>query len=153
MFSAGLHSVGTEQVEGQTSFSRIYSYCLFVSCWCLTPSPGLQTLSRLHLNIGLAPSWVGLPLGLTSCLATNQCLDIPHGPLLEHPDPSEGAWVHCGSKGAFQEQSLPPEKGLRSFQLSSVTQSCLTLCDPMDCSTPGFSVHHQLLEFTQTHVH
>ena len=37
-------------------------------------------------------------------------------------------------------------------QFSSVTQSCLTLCDPMDCSTPGFPVHHQLLEFTQTHV-
>ena len=36
---------------------------------------------------------------------------------------------------------------------SSVAQSCLTLCDPMDCSTPGFPVHHQLLEITQTHVH
>ena len=35
----------------------------------------------------------------------------------------------------------------------SVTQSCLTLCDPMDGSTPGFPVHHQLLEFAQTHVH
>ena len=32
-------------------------------------------------------------------------------------------------------------------------QSCLTLCDPMDCSTPGFPVHYQLPEFTQTHVH
>ena len=39
------------------------------------------------------------------------------------------------------------------FQFSSVTQSCPTLCDPMDCSTPGLPVHHQLLEFTQTHVH
>ena len=38
-------------------------------------------------------------------------------------------------------------------QLSSVTQSCLTLCDPMDCSMPGLPVHHQLQEFTQTHVH
>ena len=38
-------------------------------------------------------------------------------------------------------------------QLSSVTQSCLTLCDPMDCTTPGFPVHHQLLELAQTHVH
>ena len=38
-------------------------------------------------------------------------------------------------------------------QLSSVAQLCLTLCDPMDCSTPGFPVHHQLLEFTQTYVH
>ena len=34
----------------------------------------------------------------------------------------------------------------------SVAKSCLTVCDPMDCSTPGLSVHHQLLEFTQTHV-
>ena len=40
-----------------------------------------------------------------------------------------------------------------SVQFSSVAQSCLTLCNPMDCSTPGLSVHHQLPEFTQTHVH
>ena len=40
-----------------------------------------------------------------------------------------------------------------SFQFSSVTQSCLTLCDPMNHSTPGLPVHHQLLEFTQTRVH
>ena len=39
------------------------------------------------------------------------------------------------------------------MQLSSVTQSCLTLCNTMDCSTPGLPVHHQLPEFTQTHVH
>ena len=38
-------------------------------------------------------------------------------------------------------------------QLSSVAQSRPTLCDPMDCSTPGFPVHHQLPEYTQTHVH
>ena len=35
----------------------------------------------------------------------------------------------------------------------SVAQSCPTLCDPMDCSTPGFPVHHQLLELAQTQVH
>ena len=39
-----------------------------------------------------------------------------------------------------------------SVQFSSVAQSCLTLCDPMNRSTPGLPVHHQLLEFTQTHV-
>ena len=33
-----------------------------------------------------------------------------------------------------------------------VSQSCLTLCDPLDCSTPGLTVHHQLPEFTQTYV-
>ena len=38
-------------------------------------------------------------------------------------------------------------------EFSSVTQSCLILCDPMDCKTPGFPVHHQFLEPTQTHVH
>ena len=42
---------------------------------------------------------------------------------------------------------------LLSGQFSSVTQSCLTLCHPMNCSTPGLPVHHQLLEFTQTHIH
>ena len=38
-------------------------------------------------------------------------------------------------------------------QFSSVTQSCLTLCDPMDYSMPGLPVYHQLPEYTQTHVH
>ena len=51
-----------------------------------------------------------------------------------------------------------PKKGnakecSRSDQIRSVTESCLTLCDPMNRSTPGLPVHHQLLEFTQTHVH
>ena len=41
----------------------------------------------------------------------------------------------------------------KSVQFSSVTQSCPTLCDPMNRSTPGLPVHHQLPEFTQTHVH
>ena len=39
------------------------------------------------------------------------------------------------------------------FQFSSVAPSCPTLCDPMNCSTPGLLTHHQLPEFTQTHVH
>ena len=39
------------------------------------------------------------------------------------------------------------------MSISSVPQSCLTLCDPMNCSTPGLPVHHQCLELTQTHVH
>ena len=42
---------------------------------------------------------------------------------------------------------------LSSVQFISVAQSCPTLCDPMNCSMPGLPVHHQLLEFTQTHVH
>jgi len=42
---------------------------------------------------------------------------------------------------------------ISSVQFSSVAQLSLTLCDPMDCSMPGLPVHHQLPEFTQTHVH
>ena len=43
--------------------------------------------------------------------------------------------------------------GSSSSSSSSVAQSCQTLCNPMNHSTPGLPVHHQLLEFTQTHVH
>ena len=45
-----------------------------------------------------------------------------------------------------------PQSCKESVQFSSVAQLCLTLCNPMNCSTPGLPVHHQLLEFTQTHV-
>ena len=54
----------------------------------------------------------------------------------------------CGAGGCLSHSLYPS-----SVQFSSVFQSCLTLCDPMDCSMPGFPVHHQLLELTQTHVH
>ena len=56
-------------------------------------------------------------------------------------------------------QTLPKFMSIASvmpsnhLQFSSVTQSCLTLCDLMNHSTPGLPVHHQLLEFTQNHVH
>ena len=55
----------------------------------------------------------------------------------------------CMSIEKSEKCDLP--SGLDQF--SSVSQLCLTLCDPMNCSTPGLPVHHQLLEFTQTHVH
>ena len=42
---------------------------------------------------------------------------------------------------------------IESVHFSSVAQSCPTLCNPMDCNTPGLPVHHQLPEFTQIHVH
>ena len=48
--------------------------------------------------------------------------------------------------------TVPPGKPL-SLLIRSAAQSCLTLCDPMNRSTPGLPVHHQLPEFTQTHVH
>ena len=56
-----------------------------------------------------------------------------------------------GFKGRFE----PAKEKINKLEghFSSVTQYCPTLCDSMNCSTPGLPVHHQLLEFTQTHVH
>ena len=61
-----------------------------------------------------------------------------------------GGYISCISQGAVQNYS--DSKKIISCRCS-VTQSCLTLCDPMDCSTPGFPVHHQLPDLAQTHVH
>ena len=52
-----------------------------------------------------------------------------------------------------KEKENPSSVPIHSVQFSSVAQSCPTLCDPMNCSTPGPPVHHQLPEFIQTHVH
>ena len=61
------------------------------------------------------------------------------------------------STNSFSTRSLSQAKPLTRFipsvHFSSVAQLCPTLCDPMNHSTPGLSVHHQLPEFTQTHVH
>ena len=60
--------------------------------------------------------------------------------------------LNCSSlyKTRFVTSSL---FALKHHQFSSVSQSCPTLCDSMNCSMPGLPVHHQLPEFTQTHVH
>ena len=58
-------------------------------------------------------------------------------------------------KGKIQSESgyINNKNSFLAFQSSSVAQSCSTLCDPMNRSTPGLPVHHQLPEFTQTHAH
>ena len=69
-------------------------------------------------------------------------------------------WLRWGNGRQIMERLVSKGKinyqrnhDFTSCQFSSVTQSCPTLCNPMDCSTPGFPVHHQLPELTQTHVH
>ena len=76
------------------------------------------------------------------------------------PFPSPGDLSNLGTEPKFPllaSDSLPLSHREvhigHSVQFSSVAQSCLILCDPMNCSTPGLPVHHQLPEFTQTHVH
>ena len=60
-------------------------------------------------------------------------------------------FIRCGVK--FLQELLDHMLLLCSVQISSVAQSCLTLCDPMDWSMPGFPVPHQLPELAQTHYH
>ena len=64
---------------------------------------------------------------------------------------STGCWCQGFQTSSTGGPFFPQRKS--SVQFSSVAQSGLTLCNPMNCSTPGLPVHHQLLEFTQTHVH
>ena len=58
-----------------------------------------------------------------------------------------------GLKLNIQKTEITASCPISSVQFSSVTQSCPSLCDTMNRSTPGLPVHHQLPEFTQTHVH
>ena len=63
---------------------------------------------------------------------------------------TEASWWESLTEG--ETGSYNDGRGMLN-QFSSVAQSCLTLCDPTDCRTPGFPVHHLLPEHTQTHVH
>ena len=68
------------------------------------------------------------------------------------------AWraaAHGVTKSRIQlsEHTLSTDNLFSSVQFSSVTHSCPTLCNPLDCSRPGFPVHQQLLELAQTSVH
>ena len=72
--------------------------------------------------------------------------------LLPSQSPKISSNIKC-SMISMDEEGLPCFAKLMVARFSSVTQLCPTLCDPMDCSTPGLPVHHQLPEFSQTHVH
>ena len=73
------------------------------------------------------------------------------------PPPPQSLGQHWGSPlwlySMVKESCSPRLDSVWAQTLSSGAQSCPTLCNSMDCSTPGLPVHHQLLEFTQTHVH
>ena len=82
------------------------------------------------------------------------------------PQPEGSPYLPAAHREKQQRPNIVRNKQMRKFEVtlaylcdsqhlkfSSVTQSCPTLCNPMDCSTPGLPVHHQLPGPTQTHVH
>ena len=97
-----------------------------------------------------APSLLGLrfPLRLNSC----RCQAGGEEAGGARPSGTRGqsretaGWGSCEGQGRLPSHCLP-------LQFSPVAQSCPTLCDPINRSRPGLPVHHQLREFTQTHVH
>ena len=97
---------------------------------------------------------------LYQCWVTSQIEDrVPftHWAVLCHTDPKDHHlsqnFTSLLWKLSFILCKKLPTKILLDHQFSLVAQSCPTLCDPMNYSTPGLPVHHQLPEFTQTHVH
>ena len=72
---------------------------------------------------------------------------------LSNPWIEPGSPASCASQADFSPLSHQGSPSCVSEQIRSVAQSCPTLCDLMNCSTPGLSVHHQLPEFTETHIH
>ena len=79
------------------------------------------------------------------------CSGLPFRPPGDLPDPGIEPRSPAWAGEFFTAES--PGSPLYWLQFSSVAQSCPTLCNPMNRSTPGLPVHHQLPEFTQTHVH
>ena len=95
---------------------------------------------------------------LNSCPSSRWCLPTVSSSVV----PFSSRLQSFPASGSFQMSQLFVSGGqsigasasvLPMNQFSSVAQSCLTLCDPMDCSMPGLPVHHQLPECTQIHVH
>ena len=92
---------------------------------------------------------------LQSCLTLCNPMTVAHQAPLSMGFSRQEHWtgLPCAPPGDLPNPGTEPSSVSCLWRFSSVTQTCPTLCNPMDCSTPGLPVHHQLLEFTQTHVH
>ena len=113
-----------------------------ISLLSITTSQSVQLLSRVRL---FATPWTAALQASLSIANSRSSLKLMS---IESVMPSNHL-ILC------RPLLLPPSifPSISSVQFSSVAQSCPTLCYPMNRSTPGLPVHHQLPEFTQTHVH
>ena len=95
-------------------------------------------------------------LGCSHILATGNKVAVKLGVQISLWDSDFNSFRYIPDIGSLDHR-LPHIISGENFILfphfSSVAQSCPTLCNPMDCSTPGFPAHHQLLELAQTHVY
>ena len=114
----------------------------FITYLIIASDPTYSSLFRgimyLLSSISVMSSLIVFSLFLEYCLTSLLAQPVPCTPVI--PKSRDKLLLFWGPTSA-------------SFQFRWVAQSCPTLCDPMNHSTPGLPVHHQLLEFTWTHVH
>jgi len=126
-------------------------------------SPGQNTrVGSISLLHGILPTQRSNP-GLLHCKWIIYQLSHKGNPRIiewvAHPFSSRSSWsrnwtgVSCIAGRFFTNWAIKEALFRGSVQFSSITQSCPTLWDPMNCSTPGLPVYHQLPGLTQTHVH
>ena len=106
-------------------------------------------------SVEISGAQIRLPMCINTCVCTSQ----EHGPLCQDACRVQipACYIVAMSKliCLLSSHVFPSMKlnVLINSSVSLVSQLCLTLWNPMDCSTPGFPIHHQLLELVQTHVH
>ena len=110
-------------------------------------SPKLPSHPGCYITLSSVPVLYSRTLLVILFKYSSVCKSTPNSLTIPSPQSSPPAILSSFSK------SVSLFLFCKSVQFSSVAQSCLTLWDPTDCSTPGLPVHHQLPEFTQTHVH
>ena len=108
-------------------------------------------MSYSLITYALYPTWLLGPWGFSRQEYWSGLL-FPSSADLSDPEMEQEPLMSPALASGFLTTSATWE-ALLLIQFSSVAQSCPTLCDPMNCSTPGLPVHHQLPKFTQTHVH
>ena len=89
--------------------------------------------------------------GLPHCRWILYCLSHQGSPIIQHTFNNRSSRCFQGMHLLLVSKIVAV--ALLSYQIRSDAQSCPTLCDPMNRSTPGLPVHHQLLEFTETRIH
>ena len=119
-----------------------------------TGPPGKSLVSRVDSSSPpLPPPSLRMSSSPAQINATASCLDV-WPPVLSFSSASSHLLIYRSDQHSLQSETLQCLLIVSKFlQFSSVTHSCPTLCNPMDSSTPGFPVHHQLPELAQTHVH
>ena len=131
-------------MHNQYTYINVY-VCVYTRLFCLWNFPGKNTRAGCHSLFQEISPTQGSNLGLLDCRQILYHLSHQGNPKIKEGN------AYCQRSNHF---TLTPRRQYSQRQFSSVQLlSCPTLCDPMNRSTPGLSVHHHLLEFTQSCVH